>query len=206
MTATKSQAKPGNETRAELIRVGGDIIAQRGFNSTGINAVLKEAGVPKGSFYYYFASKEDFGLAVIDGFAAEYDAQLDRTLGNRELKPLERIRQYLDMGITDMQSCDYCRGCLIGNLGQELAGQNESFRLRLDRIFSDWRSRFAECLAEARERGDIDAKADPQSLAQLLQMGWQGATLSSKVSKSVEPMTQFATMFFEQVLGLTSAE
>ncbi|WP_227545968.1 TetR family transcriptional regulator C-terminal domain-containing protein [Marinobacter fonticola] len=206
MTAPKSQAKPSNDTRAELIRVGGDIIAQRGFNSTGINAVLKEAGVPKGSFYYYFASKEDFGLAVIDGFAAEYNAQLDRTLGNPALSPLERIRRYLDMGVSDMQSCDYCRGCLIGNLGQELAGQNESFRLRLDSIFSDWQARFAECLEQAREQGEIDASADPRSLAQLMQMGWQGATLRSKVSKSVEPMAQFASMFFDQILGRPRAK
>lgn len=204
-TAAKSQARAGNETRAELIRVGGDIIAHRGFNSTGINAVLKEAGVPKGSFYYYFASKEDFGLAVIDGFAAEYNAQLDRTLGNRALPPLERIRHYLDMGIADMQSCNYCRGCLIGNLGQELAGQNESFRLRLDSIFSNWQARFAECLEEARERGEIGTDTDPRALAQLLQMGWQGATLRSKVSKSVEPMEQFASMFFEQILGQARA-
>lgn len=204
-TATKAQAKPGNETRAELIRVGGDIIAHRGFNSTGINAVLKEAGVPKGSFYYYFASKEDFGLAVIDGFAADYNAQLDRTLGNHALPPLERIRSYLEMGIADMRSCDYCRGCLIGNLGQELAGQNESFRLRLDSIFSDWQARFAQCLEAAQERGDIDAGADPRALAQLLQMGWQGATLRAKVSKSVEPMAQFATMYFEQILGRAPA-
>lgn len=204
-TATpKSQAKPGNDTRAELIRVGSDIIAHRGFNSTGINVVLKEAGVPKGSFYYYFSSKEDFGLAVIDDFAAEYNDQLDRTLGNPAIPPLERIRQYLEMSIADMTTCDFCRGCLIGNLGQELAGQNESFRLRLDAIFTGWQDRFSQCLTEARERGDIPASADPGSLAQLLLMGWQGATLRAKVSKSVAPMEQFTSMYFEQILGVTS--
>lgn len=206
-TATlKSQARPGNDTRAELIRVGSDIIAHRGFNSTGINVVLKEAGVPKGSFYYYFSSKEDFGLAVIDDFAAAYNDQLDRTLGNPAIPPLERIRQYLEMAIEDMTTCDFCRGCLIGNLGQELAGQNESFRLRLDAIFTNWQDRFAQCLDEARGRGDIPGSADPRALAQLLQMGWQGATLRAKVSKSVAPMQQFAAMFFDQILGVGSAE
>ncbi|WP_111496969.1 TetR/AcrR family transcriptional regulator [Marinobacter bohaiensis] len=197
----KPQAKLGNETRAELIRVGSDIIARRGFNSTGINVVLKEAGVPKGSFYYYFASKEDFGLAVIDDFAADYEDRLNRTLGNAELAPLERIRQFLEEGMADMTDCDCCRGCLAGNLGQELAGQNEAFRQRLDGLFNDWQARFARCLDEARERGDIDASADTSALAQLLQMGWQGATLRAKVSRSVTPMQGFADMFFRQVLG-----
>ncbi|MEQ5835638.1 TetR family transcriptional regulator C-terminal domain-containing protein [Marinobacter sp. NFXS9] len=201
-TLSKSQARPGNETRTELIRVGSDIIARRGFNNTGINVVLKEAGVPKGSFYYYFGSKEDFGLAVIDDFAAASDARLDNTLGDHTQPPLVRIRRYLDTSIADMAACDFCRGCLIGNLGQELAGQNEAFRARLDGIFGAWQKRFAGCLDEARERGDIQSEMDPDALAQLLQMGWQGATLRAKVAKSVVPMERFAAMFFETVLGV----
>ncbi|TBW58790.1 TetR family transcriptional regulator [Marinobacter halodurans] len=201
-TLSRPQAKPGNETRTELIRVGSDIIARRGFNNTGINVVLKEAGVPKGSFYYYFSSKEDFGLAVIDDFAAASDARLDSTLGDSGQPPLVRIRRYLDSAIADMAACDFCRGCLIGNLGQELAGQNEAFRERLDSIFSAWQRRFADCLAEARDRGDFESPVDPDALAQLLQMGWQGATLRAKVSKSVAPMERFATLFFETVLGV----
>lgn len=204
MTVTQSprkKARPASGTRAELIRIGSDIIAHKGFNSTGINVVLKEAGVPKGSFYYYFSSKEDFGLAVIDDFAAEYDAQLDRTLGNPSLAPLERIRQYLRAAIDDMEACDSSRGCLVGNLGQELAGQNESFRLRIDSIFSNWQARVTRCLTEAQEQGDVGPEANPESLAQLLQMGWQGATLRAKVSKSVEPMQRFKAMYFAQILG-----
>jgi len=205
MTATLSsrkKARPASDTRAELIRIGSDIIAHKGFNSTGINVVLKEAGVPKGSFYYYFSSKEDFGLAVIDDFAAEYDAQLDLTLGNPDLLPLERIRRYLRTAIDDMEACDNSRGCLVGNLGQELAGQNESFRLRIDAIFSSWQARVTRCLVEAQEQGYVDPAADPAALAQLLQMGWQGATLRAKVSKSVEPMQRFKRMYFEQILGV----
>jgi TetR/AcrR family transcriptional repressor of nem operon len=192
--------RSGSETRAHLIRVGSEIIAYRGFNSTGINAVLKEAGVPKGSFYYYFASKEDFGLAVIEDFAGEYDQRLDRTLGNEALAPLDRIRQYMELGIMDMEACDHSRGCLIGNLGQELAGQNESFRVRVEGIFARWQHRFTVCLAEAQSAGVISKQADAALLAEFLLAGWQGATLRAKVNKSVAPMRHYAEVFFDQVL------
>ena len=51
--------------RDDLIRVGRDLIVRQGFNATGLSDILTTAGVPKGSFYYYFESKEDFGLAII---------------------------------------------------------------------------------------------------------------------------------------------
>jgi TetR/AcrR family transcriptional regulator, transcriptional repressor for nem operon len=55
-----------NTTRDDIIRVGLEILGEKGFNSCGIDAVLKTAKIPKGSFYYYFPSKEEFGLAVLD--------------------------------------------------------------------------------------------------------------------------------------------
>lgn len=200
-SVSASTSRTSAETRTHLIRVGSDIIAHGGFNSTGINAVLKEAGVPKGSFYYYFASKADFGLAVIDDFADEYDQRLNMTLGNTEVKPLDRIRQYIELGIADMEACDHSRGCLIGNLGQELAGQNEEFRVRVDAIFARWQARFAQCLEEAQSAGAIQMRADPMLIAESFLAGWQGATLRAKVSKSVAPMRNFAAFFLDQVMG-----
>jgi len=71
----------GNETREHIIQTGAELILRNGFRATGINTVLEEAGVPKGSFYYYFKSKNDFGLAVIDAYAEVYRQRLDQTLG-----------------------------------------------------------------------------------------------------------------------------
>lgn len=189
-----------NETRATLIRVGTEMIARNGFNSTGLNAILSAAKVPKGSFYHYFPSKEDFGLAVIDDFAAVYTQRLERTLGDADVPPLQRVRNYFAAAIADMRACDHDRGCLAGNLGQELAGQNEAFRLRLEEIFEDWARRFGACFEEARRRGDIAADSDPEQLAELLISGWQGATLRAKVRKSSAPMALFADLFFSHVL------
>lgn len=188
------------KTRDQLIRVGSEIIAQQGFNTAGINAVLSRAGVPKGSFYYYFTSKEDFGLAVIDDFAAQYSVQLDGILENAQFSPLRRLRNYFDAGISDMEICQCTRGCLIGNLGQELSAQNEVFRARIDQVFEGWEQRLVQCLEAARKAGEIDPNSDPAALGEFILSGWEGSILRAKVTKSVEPMRTFARILFEKVL------
>ncbi len=188
------------DTRDELIKVGADIIARQGFNNTGLNAVLSMAGVPKGSFYHYFQSKEDFGLAVIDEFGESYNAKMRSFLQNKDLSPLKRIRNYMEDGIKSMASGECKRGCLIGSLGQELAGQNESFRQRLDGIFQQWAKYFRECLDEARAAGEIGQDSDTKEIAELILTGWQGASLRAKVTKSVTPMKSFKKLLFTKIL------
>lgn len=191
-----------NATRTELIKVGTEIIASHGFSTTGINTVLKKAGIPKGSFYYYFPSKEAFGLAVIDFFASEYAKKLAGFLNDDRFSPLRRIRNYLDEGVSGMSECQCMRGCAIGNLSQELASQNEIFRARLDAVFRDWQGQFARCLAEARDRGEITRACDVGQLAEFLLSGWEGAILRAKVMKSVAPMQSFIKVLFDGLLKM----
>ncbi|MBS9402819.1 TetR family transcriptional regulator C-terminal domain-containing protein [Halomonas sp. TRM85114] len=187
-------------TRDKLIRVGAELIAEHGFNATGINSVLKRAEVPKGSFYHYFSSKEDFGLAVIDAFAEEYDARLAAIFTDTRASPLARLRHYFAVGKQDMLSCDHARGCLIGNLGQELSAQSEVFRARLDQVFRAWERRLADCLDEARGKGEIDATLDAYAQASFIMAGWEGAILRAKTVKSLKPMECFEEVLFNRVL------
>lgn len=189
------------DTRETIIRTGSEIIARHGFGTTGINAVLGAAGVPKGSFYHYFKSKNDFGLAVIDAFAKHYEERLAATLGDHSRSPLQRLRAYFESGVRDMESSQCACGCLIGNLGQELAATNEIFRARLDEVFAGWEKRFAECISAAREAGEIDAGIDPDEVAGFILAGWEGAILRAKVIKSVAPMARFERVLFGQMLG-----
>ena len=187
------------DTRTHIIHTGADLIGHKGFGATGINAVLTAAGVPKGSFYHYFSSKNDFGLAVIDTFAEEYDAKLDRILNDTSRSCVDRLRAYFDTGFETMTSCEYTRGCLIGNLGQELAGQNEAFRQRLDSVFASWERRFEHCIRAAQQAGDISADIDAADAASFLLSGWEGAILTAKVMQSSSPMQKFADGFIHQL-------
>jgi TetR/AcrR family transcriptional regulator, transcriptional repressor for nem operon len=188
------------DTKRQIIRIGSEIFGQSGFNATGLDAVLRRAKVPKGSFYYYFQSKEKFGLAVIDQCAQEYSDRIRSFLSDRTYSPLSRLRNYLESRKRIIEHNECRAGCLIGNLGQELASQNETFRKRLNEIFDEWKEQFAACLEEAIAKGELKRTADVDLLAGFLLNGWEGAILRSKVMKSSKPMQDFIELLFRKVL------
>ncbi|BCS55399.1 TetR/AcrR family transcriptional regulator [Geobacter sp. SVR] len=188
------------DTRTELIAAGMALIAAQGYNATGIDAVLKRTGVPKGSFYHYFGSKEEFGLAVIEEFAARFLARVDVLLADPALPPLERLRAFLERGLERLAEHQCTVGCLIGDLGQELAARNERLRERLDEILFSWRERFAACIREAQHTGELPPSYDPLVIAGFVLSGWEGAVLSAKVMKSPQPVRDFIDTLFATVL------
>jgi len=188
------------ETRQSLIKVSTDVIGSHGFNPTGLNTVLKTAGVPKGSFYYYFASKEDFGLAIIDEFAIAYNEKIDSFLSDTKVSPLQRIRNYLQNGLETINEGQCKRGCLIGTLGQELSSQNETFRVRLDQVFEGWKQQFGLCIQAAIDCGELSEDTDREQLSEFLLSGWQGAILRAKMHSSISPLQAFIDTTFDRVL------
>jgi TetR/AcrR family transcriptional repressor of nem operon len=188
------------DTRSDIIKIGTELISRQGYNATGIDMVLKEAGVPKGSFYHYFKSKEEFGLAVMDVFADYYSQRMTALLQDTELSPLSRIRTLLEGSLLRFSNNQCSKGCLIGNLGQEMADQNERFRARLDEIFDDWRKLFAACLSEAQTAKELDSRLDAEALASFILSGWEGAILRAKVMKSPQPLQDFIQILFSVAL------
>lgn len=183
------------QTRDALLRAGTEILTEHGFASTGIDMVLKRVGVPKGSFYYYFQSKEDFGAAVIDSYAAYFARKLDRSLLNEQMPPLERVVAFVEDAKLGMSRFEFRRGCLIGNLGQELGALNENYRLQLEGVFRDWQRRLATCLEAARSAGQLAPNADPAALAEFFWIGWEGAVLRAKLVRSAAPLDCFFNGF-----------
>lgn len=193
------------DKRSELIRVGREIIVQRGFNAASLNDILTTASVPKGSFYYYFSSKDDFGLAIIDDFAAQYQDRLKHLLDDVQYSPLTRLRNYFELKIAEMEAGDCTDGCLIGNLASELSAQNELFRDRLNQVFAQWEEYFACCLRAACQAGEISQDSNLSDLARFILSSWEGAILQAKVTKSVLPMQTFVEILFHQVLGKSTS-
>lgn len=184
------------ETREALVRLGTEILTEKGFLSTGIDELLKRAGVPKGSFYHYFTSKDAFGHAVIDNYASYFARRLDRWLLDDHYAPLQRLKNFVTDAKKGMARFDFRRGCLIGNMGQELGAGHEDFRLRLDEVLSDWQTRVATCLEAAITAGELSPRADCQQLAAFFWIGWEGAVLRAKLVRSDAPLELFAKHFF----------
>ena len=189
-----------NTTRDDIIRVGLEILCDKGFNSCGIDAVLKTAKIPKGSFYYYFPSKEEFGLAVLDLYAVQAKAHTESYLQDKSLTPMTRLRRYLTDIAASIEEEGCTRGCFLGNMTQEMAGQNDRFRVKLNEIWDGWKRIIADCLREAKAAKELKRDADVNLLAEFIIVGIEGGILRSKVSKTALPMKDMANILFERVL------
>lgn len=183
------------DTREALIRSGLEIITETGYLSAGIDAVIKNINVPKGSFYHCFKSKQAFGMAVLNAYGRFFAHKLDKFLLATEIAPLQRIDAFVLHAGKGMAKYDFRRGCLVGNLLQESALLPENFAERLQTILEEWESRIARCLEEARQNGDLATEAQPDELARQFWSGWEGAVMRAKLFRSVEPLHQFWAFF-----------
>lgn len=202
MTATpRKRGRPAKaagdyrETREILCRAGVAALTEKGFSATGIDEILKSVGVPKGSFYHFFESKEAYGSELIALYARYFVRKLDRFLLDESLTPLKRIEAFCEEAERGMQRFEFRRGCLVGNLGQEMGALPESFRAQLTDVLLDWEARFERCLDSAKAAGEISTKADSARLAAFFWIGWEGAVLRAKLERNGEPLRVFADMF-----------
>jgi len=192
-------ARENSDTRALLIRSGVEVLTESGFAAAGIDGILKKVGVPKGSFYHYFKSKEDFGQAVIDNYASYFAAKLDKCLLDESLAPLQRIVQFADGAKQGIVKFEFKRGCLVGNLGQEVAILPDSYRLILQNIFAVWESKMAVCLDAAKRQGDIKADINCKQQAEYFWIGWEGAVMRARLVQSVQPLDLYIAMFIASI-------
>lgn len=185
-----------SETRESLLRAGVIALTEKGFVATGIDEVLRSVNVPKGSFYHYFGSKEAFGLELIDRYAHYFAAKLDRFFSNSSRSPLERLRDFVEDAEAGMRKFSFQRGCLVGNLGQEMGALPENYRARIRDVFDDWESRTEKCLMEAQKAGEISTLKNCRALARFFWIGWEGAVLRAKLDGNPDALRTFADGFF----------
>ncbi|MFV0676326.1 TetR/AcrR family transcriptional regulator [Variovorax sp. tm] len=183
------------ETREQLLRAGVAALTEKGFSATGIDEVLTAVGVPKGSFYHFFASKEAYGAELIRLYADYFVRKLDLALLDTSLTPLQRIDAFCKDAEQGMGRFDFKRGCLIGNLGQEMGALPEAFRKQLSDVLLDWQARVERCLEEAKLLGEIPEKANCSRLSAFFWIGWEGAVLRAKLERKNEPLRIFAEAF-----------
>ncbi|MDD2320979.1 MAG: TetR family transcriptional regulator C-terminal domain-containing protein [Geobacteraceae bacterium] len=187
----------------DIVQAGLDIILSKGFNATGVEAILKQANVPKGSFYNFFSSKEEFGLAIIDRYIAEINSRIFQPILEEDsLPPLQRIRKCFESLISLFESNDCSKGCLIGNLSLEMSDQYEKVRQRLDLVLQRWADIYAALLLQAKRENALPSELDVEMLAENMIASYEGALLRAKVKKSSEPLRNFIHLYFDKFLAL----
>lgn len=190
-------SRENHDTKAELIRSGLEQLTESGFASSGIDQILKRVKVPKGSFYHYFASKEAFGQAVIESYANYFAHKLDVCLLDESYSPLTRLSNFVENAKVGMTRHQFKRGCLVGNLGQEIELLPESFRQQLIDIFNHWQQRLTRCLEAAKQHHEVSTTANCELLAEIFWVGWEGAVSRAKLVQNNKPLDNFFTHFIE---------
>jgi len=193
--------KQERSSRDALIEAGLEVMLSGSYERAGLQEILARAKVPKGSFYHHFSSKEGFGLAVVGAYAEKVQAIFRRHLSDAQRAPIERMSR-LFKELEKRLVAEGCQGgCLMGSIAQEQADVSEAFRSHLQTLFAEQQELLANCLAEARDRGELDRAADPQALAAFCVSAWQGALLQMKLSRSPEPLKRFRTIVFGRLLA-----
>jgi TetR/AcrR family transcriptional regulator, transcriptional repressor for nem operon len=196
--ADRAAHEPGYvATRGVLIRCGMEILTEQGFTATGLDAVLKRATVPKGSFYYYFDSKAAFGREVLKAYDIFFCRKLDRALTNEARSPLQRLYDFMEDAKAGMAKYRYARGCLVGNLGQEVEALPDDYRAQLNGILHGWQRRVADCLKLSVAASEIGHQADCEALAEYFWIGWEGAVMRARLMRSSQPLDMFIAGFVQ---------
>jgi TetR/AcrR family transcriptional repressor of nem operon len=188
------------DTRTRLIATGAKLVHEKGFNHTGVQEILQVSGVPKGSFYFYFRSKEEFGIAVVDFFSQFIAARMDEHLQDVSIPHVLRLKGFFDAMMEYFRHESCSRGCPIGNLAQELADLNDTFREKLKQALDAMEARLVACLQAALEANELANDIDPDEAAAFMLNSWEGALTRMKTEKSLKPLVVFDKMIFEFLL------
>lgn len=187
-------------TKQRLIGAGLPLLLKHGYNDLGVQTLLAETGIPKGSFYHHFEDKEDFALQVVDTYMAKVHDGLDVCLGDTTRPPLVRVRAFFEMTEQSYRGEGYM-GCLLGGLGQELSGVSEVFRQKIEICMSAIAQRITGCLEEARQLGDIAEDCDVRKMADLLIDCWEGAALRSRLRRNPTSLNTMLDFYFRAVVS-----
>ncbi|ERP99945.1 Transcriptional regulator AcuR [Labrenzia sp. THAF35] len=184
--------------KTRLLDVGMTLIRENSFDGIGINDVLRESGVPKGSFYHYFDTKEDFGLEVARHYHRDQLAFAKACLSDRKRSPVERLEAFFSGAREGMKDRGYAQGCLMCNLSTELADQKPVFQAELDRHWQALTGELEICLRETDLSRIGLSHLSPAQAADWLMNSWSGALTRMKASRSDEPLALFMRTIFKK--------
>ena len=174
---------PRPSNKDQIIKSGLAVFHEFGYHASGVQAVVDHAGVPKGSFYNHFKSKEDLGLEVLNAYWAQSE-DMRAALRIPDHPPLDRIDAHL-AAFSVTQS-----GCLVGNFTGEMANEPQ-FREALQAVYASWIADFEACIAEGQKDGTIRNDETAKALAEFVVTALEGSVLKRKLESDEQTLINF---------------
>ena len=195
-------AAPEPDSRSTILATGQRIMSRKGFSAVGLTEILKDAGVPKGSFYHYFASKDAFGEAMLSAYFEDYHGDMDVLFAKPGLTAAERLVLYF-AAWRETQGAFDCQGrCLAVKLGAEVADLSEPMRLALKAGTTGIVMRLTQAIEAGAADRSLSVTEPPAELAASLYHLWLGASVMVKIVRTQAPF-ETALRATRQLLGMT---
>jgi TetR/AcrR family transcriptional repressor of nem operon len=183
--------------REEIVAAALDQFHARGFNGTGVKDITDAAGVPKGSFYNHFDSKETLATITLQRYG---EGRRLADLADTSVEPLTRLRSHFEFLREETEQYGFARGCLFGNFGAEVADHSDAIRGGVRHSFHLWAQAIAATLAQARDAGAVRPDLDPDRTAQFLLGAWEGALIKARVDRGPDAFDSFFDLTFGTLL------
>ncbi|MEU1623439.1 TetR family transcriptional regulator C-terminal domain-containing protein [Streptomyces sp. NPDC008238] len=174
----------------------------KGYNAAGVKDITDAAGVPKGSFYNHFDSKESLALVALDRYGA---GRRLHELTEPGTPPLARLRAHFELLRDETVDAGFTRGCMFGNFGTEIADHSETLREGVRVSLGHWASLISGTLAEAQRAGDLRADLDVERTARFALNAWEGTLIAARSGRSGEAFEDFFAMVFGTLLAPPAA-
>jgi TetR/AcrR family transcriptional repressor of nem operon len=189
---------PRPSTREQIVQAGLKCLMEKGFNGVGVQDITTAAGVPKGSFYNHFESKEALGAEIVERYGA--DRRRREILSDKSIPPLERLRRHYERLNAVFVGAKFERGCILGNFSAELSNQSDVIRDGLRRLYERWTKDVEATISEAQEQGAVSNKITAGELAAFLLDAYEGALLRARVERDNRPFDRFMKFAFTKLL------
>lgn len=182
--------------KQQILDAAIDMMHRRGFNATAVQDITTSAGVPKGSFYNHFESKETLGVEVLDAYWQTGLGWLD-ILNISDAPPINRLKTYFRRVARAIEDENYETGCMVGNFAIEMSGSSPLIRERIALALAAWSDAIENCVREAQADGSMRRDLDAKAIGRFLLNSWQGSAMRAKVDRDNTPFIDFETVVFK---------
>jgi TetR/AcrR family transcriptional repressor of nem operon len=177
------------DTREHLLATGESLSLRLGFTGMGLSELLATAGVPKGSFYHYFRSKEAFGEGMLQRYFEHYDAEMQRLFSDDKSDARHQLLSYYAQAISFHCRSECHNACLAVKLSAEVSDLSEPMRHALEIGTARVIGHLQDAIERGIREGSLSITMSPAATAETLYSLWLGASLRAKIRRSVAPLT-----------------
>ncbi len=195
-----ARIKNTEEVKARLLEEGMSTFIDQGYHGTGIKEIVDRVGIPKGSFYNYFNSKEDFGAEVMEYYSDKFKKWLDEVVKASENDPYGALNRFFNDLIKIFENKEYKEGCLLGNFAAEISDSSEINRKMMSKCINEWKRMLKTVISRAQGQKKIRIDMSADDIADFILNTLEGTILRMKIESSIKPLRQFRDISLKYLL------